>query len=167
MNDGQVIVKGISGNDYTWSKLPPEWSSDLNALAVSAVRNHAVVLLNTSNTYSEEVNITINEGDVWDYGIEIPESATNLQGKDLVYTLCELDENVPIHFNSNVGHIYWQPSESAGPGTYRIKVRAADANDPSTYFDLTINLTVDEVNLSPNIIDIANISIVLVVVTSG
>ena len=159
MNDGQVIVRGAN---YAWATHPTELTSDLKALAVFAGRNHSVVLLDAgaiSNTYSAEVDVTIDEGVVWDYAIEIPEEAAYLQGKDLVYTLLEKDKDIPIHLNPNVGHIYWQPSESAAPGTYCIKVRAADANDSSTYFDLTINLTVNEVNLSPNIIDIADISI--------
>ena len=161
MNDGQVIVKGISGQ--AWSQLPPEWSSDLKALAVSAGSNHSVVLLdggNISNTYSAEVNIAVNEGIVWDHSIEIPEDAADLQDKSLVYTLLETNIQEDYRFNTSVGRIYWQPSESAGPGVYYIKVRAADANDLSTYFDLTINLTVNEVNLSPNIIDIEDITII-------
>ena len=163
MNDGQVVVKGISGNNYTWSKAPAELTSDLKALAVSAGRNHSVVLLDTgtiSNTYSAEVDVAINEGVYWDYGIEIPEDATDLLGKNLVYTLLENDIQEDVRFNLDVGRIYWQPSESAGPGTYCVKVRAADADDLSTYFDLTINLTVNEVNLSPNIIAIDDVTIV-------
>lgn len=161
MNDGQVIVKGISG--YSWSSLPSDFSSDSKALVVSAGRNHSVVLLDTgtiSNTYSAEVDVAINEGVYWDYGIEIPEDATDLLGKNLVYTLLENDIQEDVRFNLDVGRIYWQPSESAGPGTYCVKVRAADADDLSTYFDLTINLTVNEVNLSPNIIAIDDVTIV-------
>ena len=160
MNDGQVIVKGISG--YSWSSLPSDFSSDSKALAVSAGRNHSVVLLddeNISNTYSAEVDAAVYEGIVWDHSIEIPEDAADLQDKSLVYTLLETDIQEDYRFNTSVGRIYWQPSESAGPGVYYIKVRAADANDLSTYFDLTINLTVNEVNLSPNIIDIEDITI--------
>ena len=161
MNDGRVIAKGISGQ--AWSQLPSEWTSDLKALTVSAGSNHSVILLDNgkiSNTYNSEVNIAVNEGVVWDYSIEIPDDATDLQNKSLVYTLLETDIKEDYRFNTSVGRIYWQPSESAGPGFYYVKVRAADVDNLSTYFDLTINLTVNEVNLSPNIIAIDDITIV-------
>ena len=62
-------------------------------------------------------------------------------------------ENLPdgATLNATTGEFEWTPTEVQGPGTYTITVKACDSFDPQACATATFTLTVNEVNLAPQI----------------
>ena len=148
MEDGEVIIKGVS--EQSWTELPNALLGDhAPAIVVAAGRQHSVVLLGDGNSVPSESNVevSIKEGMLWEYQVEAQEISS---AGGLSYQLLSGKENLPEGcFFNEAGLFYWLTKEENGPGSYNFQVRVSQLNDFSIYEDVTIVLSVEEVNQAP------------------
>ena len=158
---GEVVIKGLSGQ--SWTTLPTElYGSHEPVIAVAAGRKHSVALLRAEGQDEDDTiseSFTLNEGEVWEYQITIPE----LDGKDIVYNFSSgpLPDNMV--FNEENGAFYWQTDEADGPGDYQIVFRASDAEDELIFVDINLSIEVKEINQAP----VLQVSDTAITVTAG
>jgi len=118
------------------------------------------------NLYDEEeITVTVNEVNLppvldpignknVDEETELTFIATasdpDLPANTLTYSL---EGTVPsgASINSATGAFSWTPTEAQGPGDYTFKVRVTDDGTPSLYDEEEITVTVNEVNLPPEL----------------
>jgi VCBS repeat-containing protein len=93
------------------------------------------------------------------------------EGTELAFTAEANDPDLPVNtlvysldpgaptgasINATTGAFTWTPDEVEGPGSYTVTVRVTDNVSPDSSDSETITITVDEVNLSPELGPIGN-----------
>ena len=112
---------------------------------------------------SETITITVkevNQAPVLDYiGDKTVDEETNLSftivghdddtGQTLTYTAAGLPTGATL--NSSTGAFSWTPDETQGPGTYDVTFTVTDNGSPNMSDAETITITVNEVNVAPEL----------------
>jgi hypothetical protein len=106
-----------------------------------------LVVLNTAPTLGAIVNRTVDEETL----LSITASATDqdLPAQTLTYSLATAPAGMAI--NPTTGQISWTPTEAQGPGTYNVTVRVTDNGTPALGHTTSFIVTVDEVNVAPQL----------------
>lgn len=82
--------------------------------------------------------------------LTVTASDADLPANTLSYSLAEgAPEGMSI--DSATGEITWTPAESQGPGSYSVIVEVADDGDPALVASQSFTVTVDEVNVAPEL----------------
>ncbi len=148
-----------SNGVFTWT--PTEAQSPATNVVSIRVADNGVPSMSATQTFSiivNEVNNapvlavilsrTVNEGT----SLTVTNSATDSDGsvQSLIYSL---DPGAPsnMSINSFTGLIVWSPTEAQGPGTYSITVRVTDRGTPPLSDTKTFSITVNEVNVPPQL----------------
>ena len=112
--------------------------------------------VNQSPTLAPIGNLTVDEG------VELSFTAT-AEDLDLpVDTLTfSLDAGAPTgaSIDPTSGEFTWMPTENQGPGIYDVTVRVTDDGTPALNDTKTIQITVGEVNQSPTLAPIGNLTV--------
>ncbi len=135
--------------------------TDTNALAVNE-RN-----LRTTNFFTvvvEEVNVapvltlppSSTNNELVAYSANATATDADLPANTLTFELLSGPSGLTI---SPAGAINWTPTEAQGPDAYLVSVRVFDNGTPSLSHTQSFTLTVNEVNVAPELTPIANYSI--------
>ena len=101
--------------------------------------------VNVAPVWNSISDQTINEGATLNYTVTATDA--DLPANTLTYSLLLGPANMTI--NSNSGAITWPTTESDGPNTNQITVRASDNGTPKLWKDATFNVIVNEINNTP------------------
>jgi hypothetical protein len=107
-----------------------------------------LVVLNTAPTLAAITNATVNELT----SLSVTASATDQDSpaQTLTFSLTEAPAGMTIH--PTTGAVTWTPTEAQGPGTHNVTVRVTDNGTPSLGHTTSFNVTVNEVNVAPQLV---------------
>lgn len=109
--------------------------------------NVQLMVLNSAPTLAAITNQTINEATL----LLLTVSATDqdLPAQTLTYSLDTAPPGMTI--NASSGLVEWTPTETQGPGVYDVTVRATDNGTPVLFHTNSFTVTVNEVNVAPQL----------------
>lgn len=106
--------------------------------------------VNRTPTLAAIDDIAIDEGVAWQFGVDA--SDPDLPDNTLSYSLTNSPSGASI---GPEGIISWTPAESSGPGTYAFTVEVKDSAVPPASVARSFSVSVDEVNVPPDVSPIA------------
>jgi uncharacterized repeat protein (TIGR01451 family) len=151
-----AMIDGGSGA-FSWT---PGEAQGPGAYQVTVVVSDSVI------TDSETITITVNEVNVAPVLAPIGDQVVD-EGTELAFTATADDDDVPAQtlsyglqgapsgatIDGGSGAFSWTPGEAQGPGVYQVTVVVSDTLVTDSE---TITITVNEVNVAPTILDIAD-----------
>lgn len=125
-----------------------------------------------ARTTSERIQITVAESNEPPSLDPIAEQAID-EGSTLTFTATATDRDIPrqtLRFtllnppsgavvDEKTGDFRWTPTESQGPGTFPITLRVTDDGTPPLYDEVTIPISVREVDNPPEIVRLSPITL--------
>jgi hypothetical protein len=152
-----------SGGAFTWT--PTE------AQGPGSYTFTVKVTDNGTPALSDEESITVTVNEVNKPPVVAPIADQTVDELTLLsFTASATDPDVPANsftfslvgapagasINATTGAFSWTPSEAQGPGVYTFQVRATDDGSPSAFGETTVKVTVNEVNVAPELAAIGN-----------
>ena len=149
----------VTGNTFAWTPFEEQRpSTNVVSIAVSdgtvTVTNQFVIRLAAINTppqLSAVADRTLREGVALGFNLQAVDADVPPNG--LTYGLVSGPPGLSV---SPAGRVSWVPSEAQGPGVYAVTVKVEDDGFPVLSDSKTFQLTVSEVNLPPEIEELAN-----------
>ncbi len=141
-----AVYNGQNGRRYAFYSVATDVAGNAEPAPAGP---DATTLVDTSNhppTIAFADDATVAEGDLARF---VPAS-NDPDGNVLTFTLLP-GAPAGIVFDTTTGGFLWQTSESDGPGTYAIRVRASDNGSPALSAEATLQLTVRELNSPPSL----------------
>jgi hypothetical protein len=149
----------VAGNTFAWTPFEEQRpSTNLVRIAVSdgtvTVTNQFVIRLAAINTPPQLSTVpdrTVREGVALGFNLEAVDA--DVPANALTYGLVSGPPGLSV---SPAGRVSWVPSEVEGPGLYLVTVKVDDDGFPVLGDSKTFQLTVQEVNLPPEIEGLAD-----------
>jgi hypothetical protein len=126
-------------------RVSDDGTPSLNASQSFQITVHEV---NVAPTLVDPPDTNINEAVAW--ACQLSASDTDLPANTLTFALVSGPTGLGV---SGTGLVSWTPTEAQGPGTFPVTVRVTDNGTPSLSTNQSFQITVNEVNVAPTLVD--------------